>query len=130
MSVHITEEEVKDYVMKEGAEKARHLQLLKNKGNHAHNVKVLKDNRGFLHVCRSPSDPKHCDPKNFMPCHMCLLWISHIGVHKHVCSNKKGKATKKASRNFMMKSRTNMTEGKYLGIIIFHFRKIDIFFVS
>jgi len=75
--------------------------MIRNEGNHRHNISTKKNMCGTLHVARVPKD-LDCDAENFKPCHLCLLWLSESRLYRHKCiMEEKGRPSVQKSRNIL-----------------------------
>ena len=52
------------------------------KGDHIHNLGVLRKKRGYLVVSRAP-DGINSYPEDFLPCVFCKSWISKMCMARH-----------------------------------------------
>ena len=68
-------------------EKARFLTELKNRGDHANNLKVIEEQKGMLVVARKPHNPNAVKLEDFGPC-QCLKWLlkDQLFDHQTFCS--------------------------------------------
>ena len=87
-------------------QKAHLLQKIKNEGNHQHNMEVKEAGRGFLHVARVGKNP---DPNNFLPCDLCLLWVTRNRLYRHTCLEPERKLSISRSVCLMLTSDSQMT---------------------
>lgn len=83
-AVHSQETEVAEVLSLDKKSKERSLkwELLRNKGNHAHNVQVLKEGHGFLIPVKRPSHPVSADI--YLPCKQCLGYFVGTDMWKHL----------------------------------------------
>ena len=65
-------------------EKGKLLTEMTNRGNHLHNMDVIRAGAGELHVARSPDSPE-ADWKLYYPCHLCLRWYNSEQLYRHMC---------------------------------------------
>jgi hypothetical protein len=63
---------------------------MQSMGNHKHNLKVLREGKGYLHVRRCPSDLQSTNYKDFLPCHLCFARYSKSRLYRHRCPKAKG----------------------------------------
>jgi hypothetical protein len=77
-------------------EKNARLAQMRNQGNHIHNCKVRENKSGELIVKRGPNEGQNPDYRNYLPCNLCLVWMSKVQIYRHPCSE--AEATKKPSR--------------------------------
>ena len=84
--MHKAESEVIDALNESSsANKDLKLALIKNKGDHIHNLGVLRNKRGYLVVARAP-DGMISYPENFLPCVFCKSWVAKDSVKRHRCN--------------------------------------------
>ena len=84
---HSKNSDVQKCLQKEGDERLHQLELLKNLGNHEHNLRVMKKMSGLLKVRRAPKLGESSNPKDYLPCPMCFSWyLQHqLFAHEKVC---------------------------------------------
>ena len=81
--MHKAENEVIDALNENSSvNKDLKLALIKYKGDHIHNLGVLKNKRGYLVVARAP-DGMTSYPQDFLPCVFCKSWISKMCMARH-----------------------------------------------
>jgi hypothetical protein len=68
---------------KRSKERLYRLEILINDGNYKHNLDVLKNKKGMLVVARR-SSKKCLNPKNFLPCQYCKLFVNKRLLWHHV----------------------------------------------
>jgi hypothetical protein len=66
-------------------EKGKLLQEMTAKGNHLHNMDVIKAGKGELHVARCPENPDEADYRLYFPCHLCHRWYNREQLYRHKC---------------------------------------------
>lgn len=59
------------------------LGLVVRKGNHLHNMNVIRNNHGVLVVARRPNADENTNINDFAPCDYCYSWIFKIGMRRH-----------------------------------------------
>jgi len=94
--------------MEDAKERKKLLTLIRNEGNHNHNKEVLQEGRGELHVARVSGDNN--DPSQFVPCHVCLVWISKARLTRHSCTDKT-KPSLNVSKGLVLAAKKGYTEG-------------------
>ena len=57
-------------------------ELYRNRGDHRHNMAVLRDKKGELIVSRRPT--RNFKSSDFGPCPKCYLWLTKINLPKHI----------------------------------------------
>eukprot|EP00057_Strongylocentrotus_purpuratus_P022884 XP_011677358.1 PREDICTED: uncharacterized protein LOC105444594 isoform X2 [Strongylocentrotus purpuratus] len=57
------------------------LELLRNKGNHAHNLQVLREGKGLLIPFKRPT--YETPVKDYLPCTQCYAWYVRSDLWKH-----------------------------------------------
>ena len=83
-SMHSEEKEVVELVsMAPGMTRVREMTELRNRGNHCHNLKVLKDGRGTLVVLFNPMPG--AKPQDYSPCCFCLNYMNRAELLRHQC---------------------------------------------
>jgi hypothetical protein len=95
--------------MEDVKERKKLLTLIRNEGNDAHNKEVLENGRGELHVARVSGDDN--DPSNFVPCHVCLLWVSKSRLTRHKCTDKTKRPSLIVSKGLVLAAKKGYTEG-------------------
>lgn len=76
-------------------EKEKHLNKLRNLGNHLHNIDVLKKGSGIFLVNHRPSG-KDSKAENYVPCNYCYAYMLKSEVWRHKCQHKGSKPQPKA----------------------------------
>ena len=73
-----------------GKERKRRFELLRLRGCHKHNMKVLEKKRGEIILARRSATDKDFDVRKFGPCPNCVGWIkiSTMTKHQKVCPQK------------------------------------------
>jgi len=72
----------------------RMLTLLRNKGDHKHNKRVMEAKQGELILARRPAGVKSIRTDQFKPCPSCFMWVSDVAKHRshsNRCVEKKRK---------------------------------------
>ena len=100
---HAEETEVKRILSlaKDDNQRKGLLTLLRNKGNHRHNLTVVSEKRGELLMSRRPT--RTAAPllvSSYMPCPSCFAWVQDIAKHRSFtnrCVSNTEKLTKRAA---------------------------------
>ncbi|KAJ8039318.1 N-lysine methyltransferase KMT5A [Holothuria leucospilota] len=83
-SAHSGERDVAEALMydKKSKERSKRWEILRNKGNHSHNVEVLKKGEGFIIPVKRPTQgvPVSC----YLPCKQCLGYYVAKDMWKHL----------------------------------------------
>lgn len=87
---HSSQKEVKiiSKLQKNSIERLNAQAMLRNKGNFAHNVRVLKAEEGELFVVRRPEET--CSAELYLPCPDCYGFYMSYDLWKHKCPGRKG----------------------------------------
>ena len=81
---HRYEEEVDDFLHETSKQKRNTMLLtLRNLGNHAHNMSVLKEKSDDIIAVHRPTD--HADYRRYIPCRYCYGYLSKDSIWKHSC---------------------------------------------
>lgn len=83
-SAHSGEREVAEALMydKKSKERSKKWEILRNKGNHSHNVEVLKKGEGFIIPVKRPT--KSVSASCYLPCKQCLGYYVAKDMWKHI----------------------------------------------
>lgn len=76
----------------------RMLTLLRNKGDHKHNKRVMEAKQGELILARRPAGVKSIRTDQFKPCPSCFMWVSDVAKHRshsNRCVEKNEKISKR-----------------------------------
>ena len=80
---HKNEKEVAEYFASTEIKRQQLITLIRNKGNHIHNYKVLKEKRGeIMPVYRPDHQANYTD---YQPCYHCFGWFAKSEMWKHKC---------------------------------------------
>ena len=72
--------------------------MLRNKGNHKHNLAVIEAESGELLLSRRPQGEGSFLAASYKPCPSCFAWVSNLAKHRSYtdrCVAKEGKLTKR-----------------------------------
>ena len=107
-AVHENETEVAQALSlpKNSKERKNLLALIRNKGNHAHNVQVLKQNRGYIIPARRPTYIPN--PRDYIPCDECFGYYLHMDMwrHKKNCFMRQSDPKKKGGKSLQARCET------------------------
>ena len=107
---HAGEERVRT-LSTDQTERRTQLTLLRNHGDHVHNMMVIKAGRGELIMSRRPRGHGPFQASSFKPCPSCLSWVTNLARHRsHTdrCVAKATKMTKMTKREALLKSAVQM----------------------
>ena len=91
---------------KKSKERKNLLALIRNKGNHAHNVQVLKQNRGYIIPARRPTYISN--PRDYIPCDECFGYYLRMDMwrHKKNCFMRQSDLRKKSGKSLQARCET------------------------
>ncbi|XP_014672580.1 PREDICTED: uncharacterized protein LOC106813048 [Priapulus caudatus] len=93
-------------------ERQRQVNILRNKGNHMHNLRVLEANEGEIILSRRPAAPGTVYLDSYGPCKHCYAWCCDMTKHQNYrCIGMIDKTTKVSKRCAELQS--DILKGRY-----------------
>jgi len=104
--------------MEENEEKQNSLfRLMKNEGNHKHNLQVCTKGSGELIVLRCPANAANIKVGDYLPCLHCFAWVSEKHYGRHACPERKKtnlKGTKKQAKLLVLSAKYDNSVARVL----------------